>query len=229
MSPPWTMIFTALGGVPAGFAVTCALLYRQTQHLDAARRQIAAAEQRAAAAEQTARRDDTTGLPNRRALLEHLEQALAAGDPIGVVMLDLDDFKTVNDTFDHETGNDLLTAVGLRLADLHPPVRLAARLSGDEFVLLVAGDAEQTQRCAHAAWRAITSTPIPINDHTDWPVTASVGYTTTGTSPRDLLRRADTAMYQAKQAGGGVCHPAAAMSEQPHLPDHVRCRDARRS
>ncbi|MEU4218941.1 GGDEF domain-containing protein [Actinoplanes sp. NPDC026623] len=229
MSPLWTMTFSALGGVLAGFAVTAALLYRQLERLDAARRQIAAAEQRAAVAEQATRRDDTTGMPNRRAFLEHLEQALVAGDPTGVVMLDLDDFKTVNDTFGHETGNDLLTAVGLRLADLHPPVRLAARLSGDEFVLLVAGDAEQTRRCARAAWRALTGTPIPINADTDWPVTASVGYATTGTSPKDLLRRADTAMYQAKQAGSGVCDHAAAIAERPSLPDHIRCRDAGRS
>lgn len=229
MSSIWTMIFTALGGVLAGFAVTGALLYRQLEHLDTALRRTAVAEERTANAEQIARRDDTTGLPNRRAFLEHLAQALAAGDPTGVVMLDLDDFKTVNDTFSHETGNDLLTAVGLRLAGLQPPVRLAARLSGDEFVLLVTGDADQTRACARAAWRAVTSTPIPINDRTEWQVNASVGYTTEGTSPKDLLRRADIAMYQAKKAGGGVCAPAAATGEQLHLPEHIRCRDARRS
>ncbi|WP_430788166.1 GGDEF domain-containing protein [Actinoplanes sp. G11-F43] len=228
MSPIWTTIFTALGGVLAGFALTAALLYRRLDRLDVARRQTAAAEQRAAAAELLARRDDTTGLPNRRAVREHLERELAAGTGVGVVMLDLDGFKTVNDTFGHETGNDLLTAVGMRLADLRAPVRLAARLSGDEFVVLVTGDAEQTRACARAAWRAVTGTPIPIADRVGWQVTASVGYTTTGTSPTDLLRSADQAMYQAKRSGGGVCEPAAA-SQQPSLPQHIRCRDAHRS
>jgi diguanylate cyclase (GGDEF)-like protein len=224
LSPIWTMILTALGGVLAGFVFTSALLAR----LAAALRRATAAEQRAANAEQVARRDDTTGLPNRRAVLEHLERALAAGTGVGVVMLDLDGFKTVNDTFGHEVGNDLLTAVGLRLADLRAPVQLAARLSGDEFVLLVTGDAEQTRACARAAWRAITSTPIPIADRTEWQVTASVGYTTTGTTPTDLLRGADQAMYQAKQTGGGVCDPTAA-TQPPNLPQHTRCRDAHRS
>ena len=218
MFPFWTLIVTAFGGVLAGIAVTGSLLYRQLEHLNTVRRRIAGAEQRAAHAEQVARRDDTTGLPNRRAVLEHLEQALASGNPTGVVMLDLDDFKTVNDTFGHDTGNDLLTAVGLRLADLHPPVRLAARLSGDEFALLVDGDADQTPACARAAWRAITSRP--------WQVNASVGYTATGSSPHDLLHQADMAMYQAKQSGGGVCGPAAA--DLPTLPQHTRYRDARR-
>ncbi|XVV10902.1 diguanylate cyclase domain-containing protein [Actinoplanes sp. CA-131856] len=228
MSPTWTMILTALGGVLAGFALTAALLYRRLDRLDAARRETIAAEQRAANAEKMARRDDTTGLPNRRAVLEHLERALAAGTPVGVVMLDLDDFKTVNDTLGHEAGNDLLTAVGLRLAELPAPVRLAARLSGDEFVLLVAGDTEQTRACARAAWRAITSTPIPIADRAEWQITASVGYTTTGASPHGLLRGADEAMYQAKRAGGGVCNSAAA-TQPPDLPQHARCRDAHRS
>jgi diguanylate cyclase (GGDEF)-like protein len=222
------MIFTALGGVLAGFALTGALLYRQLELLDAARRQIAAEQRRAANAEQLARRDDTTGLPNRRAFLEHLEQALTADIGIGVVMLDLDEFKTVNDTFSHEIGNDLLTAVGLRLADLRPPVTLAARLSGDEFALLVAGDEEQTRTCARAAWRAITSTPIPIADRTDWRINVSVGYTTDGATPRDLLRHADAAMYQAKQAGGGVCDRTASGGAWPKPPERGRCRDARR-
>jgi GGDEF domain-containing protein len=84
LSPIWTVIIAALAGF-ASFAFTAALLAR----LAAVLRQAAAAEQRAAIAEQVARRDDTTGLPNRRAVLEHLERALAAGTGVGVVMLDL--------------------------------------------------------------------------------------------------------------------------------------------
>jgi diguanylate cyclase (GGDEF)-like protein len=227
LSPFWTTILTAVGGVLAGLALAGALSYRQLDLLHTARRKTAEAEQRATAAERLARRDETTGLPNRRAFLEHLEQLLSAGVPAGVVMLDLDDFKTVNDTLGHVTGNDLLTAVGLRLAELRPPVELAARLGGDEFALIVAGYEQQTRACARAAWRAITSAPIPIADRTDWQVAASVGYATDGVSPRDLLHRADLAMYQAKQAGGGVYDPATG-SEQPNRPGHTRWRDARR-
>ena len=226
MSPFWSVTYLCtLVVLAACVAGTTAVAYRLRAQRDAADRRAVTAEHRAAEADQVARTDATTGLPNRRAFLEHLRQTLASDTPVGVVMLDLDGFKAVNDTFGHQTGNDLLTAVGLRLADLHPPVRVAARLSGDEFVLLITGGAEQTRACARAAWRAITSTPIPIRDRTEIQVNASVGYTTEGTSPDDLLHRADMAMYQAKQAGGGVCDQQAA-SNPPDLPQHVRYRDA---
>jgi diguanylate cyclase (GGDEF)-like protein len=202
-------------------------MIRFLDRLDDADRGVDAAEQRAEAAEREARTDETTGLPNRRAFHERLRRALAAGDPVGVVMIDLDDFKAVNDRFGHEAGNDLLTAVGLHLCGLPSPVRLAARLSGDEFVLLVAGDAEQTRACARAAWRAITAHPVPVTVGTDWTIGASVGYAADGTSARDLLRRADATMYQAKAAGGGV-YDGTADGSPPVLPEHARYRDAHR-
>ncbi|KUL31424.1 GGDEF domain-containing protein [Actinoplanes awajinensis] len=227
MSLTWTSILSAAGGLVAGLAVSLVVVFRFLDRLDDADRSVLAADQRADAAEREARTDETTGLPNRRAFRERLRETLAAGDPVGVVMIDLDRFKTVNDTFGHEAGNDLLTAVGLHLASLSAPVRLAARLSGDEFVLLVAGDAEQTRACARAAWRAIISQPIPVADRTDWQIGASVGYATDGRSARDLLARADATMYEAKAAGGGVYDGTAATSP-PVLPAHTRRRDAHR-
>lgn len=225
MSPILTSILTALGGVLAGFACAGAVLYWQQQQLHLARWHAAAAEKLAARAEQLAHRDDTTGLPNRRAFLAQLEQALGADTATGVVLLDLDDFKTVNDTFGHECGNDLLTAVGLRLTDLPAPVRFVARLSGDEFALLIDGDTNQTQASARAAWRAITAHHLPVTDRHEIPVRVSVGYATaTAHQPaRDLLHHADLAMYHAKRAGTGVYHPPAA--ENTTLPPHTRCRD----
>ncbi len=230
MSPILTSILTAAGGLLAGFACAGALLYRQQQQLDAARRHAAAAQKHAARAQHLAHRDDTTGLPNRRAFLATLEQALADGAATGVVLLDLDHFKTVNDTFGHEYGNDLLTNVGLRLTDLPPPVTLVARLSGDEFALLIDGDTAQTQASARAAWRAVTAHPVPVTDRHDIPVRASVGYATataTAHQPaRVLLHEADLAMYHAKRTGSGVYHPSTAA--HPALPPHIRCRDLRR-
>ncbi|GAA4595806.1 diguanylate cyclase (GGDEF)-like protein [Actinoplanes octamycinicus] len=227
MSPTLISIFSAAGGVVAGLAASVIVVFRFLNRLDDADRRVLTAEQRAEAAEREARTDETTGLPNRRAFTERLQEALAAGNPVGVVMIDLDDFKAVNDTFSHEAGNDVLTAVGLRLTGLPAPVQLAARLSGDEFVLLVAGDTEQTRACARAAWRTITSQPVPVADRHEWNVRASVGYATDGGSARDLLRRADATMYQAKTAGGGVCDTALAAAP-PLPPAHTRCRDARR-
>jgi diguanylate cyclase (GGDEF)-like protein len=225
VSPILTSILTALGGVLAGFACAGAVLYWQKQQLDLARWHAAAAEQIADHWQRLAHHDDTTGLPNRRAFLAHLDQALTTGAATGVVLLDLDDFKTVNDTFGHESGNDLLTAVGLRLADLPAPVSFVARLSGDEFALLIDGDTTQTEACARAAWRAVTAHRLPVTDRNEIAVRVSVGYATATThrSARDLLHEADLTMYHAKRAGTGVYHPAAA--GHTAVPPHTRCRD----
>ncbi|MFG1892237.1 GGDEF domain-containing protein [Micromonospora sp. NPDC049051] len=183
---------TAVGGILAGLALAAAMLWRQQHALRAAR--------------YDATHDDVTGLPNRRLFLAHLRAALKNNTPVGVVLLDLNHFKAVNDTLGHEVGNDLLDQVGRRLASLPTPVRLAARLSGDEFALLVTGDRDDTTAAAHAAWQAIAGHCIRVVNG-DLRVTASVGYTHThqpNTTTRHLLTQADCAMYEAKRDGSGV-------------------------
>lgn len=192
-----------------GLLVTAAQIWRQRSALRRMR--------------ELAHRDDTTGLPNRRALLAAILHAQRNRHPIGVVVLDLDKFKTINDTFGHEGGNQVLAAVGRRLAALTHPVALAARLSGDEFALLVVGDSEQVEAAASAAWRAISRDPIAVWDRYV-TVTASVGHVTalTAATPAELLRAADMAMYEAKQARCGV---RAATTRGVRLPRHRRYRD----
>jgi diguanylate cyclase len=228
VSPILTSLLTATGGVLAGLACAGAVLYWQQQQLNLARWHAAAAEKIADHWQHLAHHDDTTGLPNRRAFLAKLDRALAAGRATGVVLLDLDDFKTVNDTFGHECGNDLLTAVGLRLADLPAPVRFVARLSGDEFALLIDGDAALTHLGARAAWGTISAHPLPITERHEIALRASVGYATATAdqSAKDLLHEADLAMYHAKRSGSGVYHPSAA--EHTTMPPHTRRRDLRR-
>ncbi|MEU8607758.1 diguanylate cyclase [Actinoplanes sp. NPDC048791] len=223
MSPILTASLTALGGLLAGLGCGAVALHWQYERLGEARRQIAAANRRADHAEFLALHDDTTGIPNRRAFLAACDQALATGKPTGVVLLDLDNFKTVNDTYSHEHGNDVLTTIGLRLTDLGAPVVLGARLSGDEFALLIAGDHAQTRASAHAA-TAISGQPIPIAGTLDIAIRASVGYAhaTDASTTRELLHAADLAMYEAKRSGTGVTDTTA-----PHLPPRTRCRDAR--
>ncbi|MBQ1050828.1 GGDEF domain-containing protein [Micromonospora sp. C51] len=213
MSPILTSIVTAVGGLLAGLALAGALLWRQQQALTRARH--------------AADHDDTTGLPNRRALLAALTRATHADAPFGLVLLDLDGFKAVNDTFGHQAGNDVLTEVGRRLAALAGPVRLAARLSGDEFALLVSGGPDDVVAAARTAWRAVGRHPVDLGEHTV-AVRASVGYTTAalGVGPRTLLHQADVAMYQAKQAGAGV-YGATATSGHTRLPPGTRLRDLR--
>ena len=184
------------------------------------------ARQEAVHAWYLATHDDTTGLPNRRALLAHLHTLLRTGQRVGLVLLDLDDFKTVNDRHGHEAGNDLLTEVGHRLVALGGPVVLAARLSGDEYALLVTGNLDQVAAAAHTAWQAVTASPVDIGAG-PIPVGVSVGYTcaTPGVTVRSLLNAADQAMYHAKTTGSGVCgHPVAHASGPP---PRIRHRDIR--
>lgn len=207
MSPTVHTIAIAVGGILAGLALAGALLWRQQRALHAARYQ--------------ATHDDVTGLPNRRLFLTRLRAALTDNTPVGVVLLDLDQFKAVNDTHGHDTGNQLLTQVGRLLTGLGAPVDTAARLSGDEFALLVHGDHDDVAAAASAAWHAISAAPIAL-DSVDITVRASVGYTHTHlpTSPRQLLAEADEAMYHAKRSGLGVHghHPR-------HTPPGRRSRD----
>lgn len=214
MSPLMSSIVTTAAGMLAAGAVAAGLLWRQQRLLTRAR--------------YAADHDDTTGLPNRRALLAALTRALHAGTPVGVVLLDLDRFKAVNDTFGHDAGNQLLAAIGARLAALGPPVRVAARLSGDEFALLVHGGPDAVAAAAHAAWHTVADRPIRVGQQTV-PVWASVGHATAtvGISPRLLLHHADLAMYQAKRGGGGIL-PAAPIAPAD-LPPGRRYRDLPRS
>lgn len=210
MSPIWFSLVTALGGVLAGLALAGGLLWHQQQVLRRARH--------------AAGHDDITGLPNRRALLVAVRRALTRGRPCGLVLLDLDDFKTINDTLGHEAGNDLLTAVGRRLSHLGAPVVCAARLSGDEFALLVHGDADATAAAARLAWQAISTAPVPVGPH-QVAVRASAGYATArlGLTARDLLRHADQAMYQAKTRASGVAGYGPTSDDDP--PPRRRHRD----
>ncbi|PWR06804.1 GGDEF domain-containing protein [Micromonospora sicca] len=209
MSPILHTIVTTVGGILAGLALAGALLWRQHHALEAARHD--------------ATHDEITGLPNRRLLLTRLRAALNHHGSFGLVLLDLDRFKTVNDTFGHDTGNVLLAQVGRLLAGLDAPVEVAARLSGDEFALLVRGDRDDVAAAAQAAWSSIGGAPLRLTDGNTIEVGASVGYTLLrlGISPRQVLAEADQAMYQAKRLGLGVW----GHSPFTGAPDYGRSRD----
>ncbi len=145
--------------------------------------------------------DALTGLPNRVLFADRLEQALAAGDDTAVLFCDLDRFKQVNDQLGHAAGDELLRQVALRLGAAVPDGALLGRLSGDEFAVLLVGDAD-----AEAAARAVVDRfeqPFRLEGR-ELRVTTSVGV---ARADRDdlradaLLRASDTAMYVAKQQG----------------------------
>ena len=159
--------------------------------------------------------DPLTGLANRRRLSSVLDRALAAahdtGEVLGVVVLDMDDFKLVNDRFGHAVGDEVITAIATRLTGSLCRGNLAARLGGDEFALVVgpAHDAEQLEESARRVAR-VFDLPFKVSVG-ELAATASVGLSTTADLPHtqpdgcldadELLRRADIAHYSVKQSG----------------------------
>ncbi|MBN9428621.1 MAG: EAL domain-containing protein [Burkholderiales bacterium] len=155
-----------------------------------------------------AHHDSLTGLPNRRLLEqrvgEALTQARQRGRGCAVVFLDLDRFKTINDSLGHGVGDGLLKAVARRLAEVVRPTDTVARVGGDEFVLLLA-DIAGADDAVHVAERVLErlSQPYRIERHS-LRITPSIGI---ALSPRDgdeaetLLGHADAAMYHAKAQG----------------------------
>ncbi len=148
--------------------------------------------------------DALTGLPNRRLFAEHVARAMAeAPGRVGVLFLDLDDFKTINDSLGHSAGDALLEAVAGRVRACVRSHDVPARLGGDEFaVLVLSADARDAQAVAERLVQALEE-PFTIEGR-EMSVHTSVGiaYGGTGAATADeLLRNADVAMYDAKQAG----------------------------
>jgi diguanylate cyclase (GGDEF)-like protein len=153
--------------------------------------------------------DELTGLPNRRAL-NAAAAALLAHDPdrkVALLLIDLNDFKEVNDNLGHDAGDQLLVGLGERMAREVRPGDLLVRLGGDEFAVLIDGYDDPSDTEA-AAWRLLSSLedPFPIHD-IQLRAGASIGIACSplhGRTPRELLSCADIAMYRAKLARTGV-------------------------
>lgn len=197
--------FTAIGGLLAGLAAAAPLLVWQRRILHQLRSALATRERDQSYWLRLATHSDTTDMPNRRALQTHLEATFSLGEPLGLVFIDLDGFKEVNDTHGHEFGNDLLYEVGRRLATLGPPVALSAHLSGDEFAFVVHGDQADVEAAAQVARQRLSEHPYDIAGQ-QVSVAASVGYAVAEPYmlPRDLLHAADQAMYLAKSERSGL-------------------------
>jgi diguanylate cyclase (GGDEF)-like protein/PAS domain S-box-containing protein len=152
--------------------------------------------------------DAVTGLPNRVALMDRLTQALLAlhrvPGRIAVLFIDIDNFKSINDSLGHEAGRRMLIEIGRRLTRVSRRGDTVARLGGDEFVLLCTGlrDGDDVRLIASRAVRAIGKTFVENGQ--DLTVTGSIGVAVTSDAlaePGMLLQQADIAMYGAKGAG----------------------------
>ena len=163
--------------------------------------------------------DELTGLPNRTGLVSGLESMLADAAPgdVAVLFVDLDHFKSVNDSLGHGIGDTFLAAMSVRLRDTVGPDAVLARFGGDEFVIATrrplrrddtpAGVADEDRLDSHVELaervRHAVSRPVVV-EGTELFVSASIGFTLNhelGASAADLLRDADAAMYRAKARG----------------------------
>jgi diguanylate cyclase (GGDEF)-like protein len=165
--------------------------------------------------------DPLTGLPNRALFRERVEYALAGRTPddVHVLFIDLDRFKTVNDSLGHGSGDQLLEAVARRLSPTLRGDDTLARLGGDEFAVLTVGAVGSGERVARRILEALGD-PFTLSGG-DVSVSASVGVACGSGTAENLLRDADVAMYGAKSAGRNryeVFDPAV------HSADHNRLR-----
>ncbi len=152
--------------------------------------------------------DGLTGLPNRELFMDRLRQATRQAtrtkDLVGILFLDLDNFKLINDTFGHTVGDDLLQRVGDRIVRCLRDTDTVARFGGDEFAIL-ADHLEDAYDAALIAQKVLETLapPFLLNGHEAY-LTASIGialYPDNGASAVDVVKNADTAMYHAKGKG----------------------------
>jgi len=152
--------------------------------------------------------DDLTGLVNRRRFLEALEsevdQAARLGTNLAIVLIDLDDFKSINDRFGHHSGDRVLEALGALLRRHIRDIDVAARLGGEEFALLLPEiDSSDAVRVAERLCRSLAERPIAAVEGNALSSTASFGvaHYLPGDSGEEMLRLADHALYRAKEGG----------------------------
>ena len=157
--------------------------------------------------------DHLTGLVNRSLFRDRLVQAMARSkrmqQPIGLMLLDLDRFKAVNDTFGHDMGDELLKTVSERLKACVREVDTVARMGGDEFTIILEG-ATFEENILMVAKRITESIATPFElkgEHISIGISIGITIYPHDDHPVDeLLKHADTAMYRAKQLGGSAFH-----------------------
>ncbi len=151
--------------------------------------------------------DALTGVSSRTSLLDALEAAISrsakTGQPLCIIMADLDHFKAVNDSYGHMTGDKVLTEVGARIRAALREFDLVGRYGGEEFVIVLENTSRHTAlQVAERIRLRIAGEPINTGDHRiDITISQGLALRTDGDNSQTLLQRADDAMYRAKRAG----------------------------
>jgi diguanylate cyclase (GGDEF)-like protein len=176
--------------------------------------------------------DPLTSLANRSLYTDKVREAIAARrGEVAVLFIDLDDFKTINDSLGHAAGDELLVSVASRLRSCLRPEDLVARLGGDEFAVMVEDPDDAEAAAVKVARRIMEAFVLPVGVGSESvAVYVSVGISTNhgdSSSAEELIRDADVAMYKAKTSGKGhfqVFHPSmgAAVLERHGLKEELR-------
>jgi diguanylate cyclase (GGDEF)-like protein/PAS domain S-box-containing protein len=174
-----------------------------------------------------AHHDSLTGLPNRTLLMQRLDEALDRDREFSLLLIDLDDFKLINDSYGHGAGDVVLAAVGKRLSGTIRAVDTVARLGGDEFAVLVHGSPERAESVAQRIKERLNK-PVAV-DGRRFHVSSSIGVVFADPSDDDaqaLLSYADIALYQAKAQDKGAIVVVATdqrgdVARQVHLREHI--------
>ncbi len=153
--------------------------------------------------------DPLTGLYNRRFGLERLSQefsrSVRSNEPLGVVLFDIDHFKTVNDTYGHQVGDDVLKSIAKHVQGVLREGDTLLRYGGEEFLAVLPGAGEPDLRNLGERMRHVVESSVVLESSTEVKVTISLGGVsfpnTDAANLEDLIRKADAAMYNAKKAG----------------------------
>jgi diguanylate cyclase (GGDEF)-like protein len=197
--------------VAGGLTLLFLLLYRIVGRASGSLRRQAEENRRQAL------HDPLTGLPNRRSLYERLDELLASGRPLSLLVADLDGFKELNDTLGHRAGDLVLSQLGPRVQAAVPGAELLARIGGDEFAVLTFDDSPDS---VAQRFRAALDEPFLV-DGISLTVKASLGiarFPDHGEDAHALIQRADVAMYQAKAQQCG------SLEYEPARDEHSRTR-----
>lgn len=169
------------------------------------RRLLKEAEEAKHIMETASKHDFLTGLGNRSKFVEDLEAAIKAGKPCTVVMIDIDHFKSINDTLGHAAGDETLKQLAARMKELHSRILTPYRYAGDEFIVILQSEQQRILDKAALDLSLIFDKPIKIGDE-KLKTSGSMGvavYPKDADNTKDLLFKADAAMYTVKQNGRG--------------------------
>ncbi len=198
------VLLAAVGGCFVSIVAAAPALFWK-RHSDEMEEQVFQSNQQALT-------DELTGLPNRTGMLRYLERAVEEANrtdtAVGVLFLDLDRFKVINDSLGHETGDAMLQEVAQRVDSAVRASDVVARFGGDEFVVITRGllNAASSISIAQQILAAFEQ-PLPLPQGGEHVVTPSIGIATADETnprtPRELVRDADAAMYRAKRTKSG--------------------------